>query len=119
MKYLMLLRGPADLQAAESDDYERGMAEGDDATEVWVKEMDGRGVRILGERLRPDAAAKGVRVRGGHVRVTDGPFTEAKEHIGGFDVLECRDLEEAVEVAAKHPFAQVGTIEVREAWPFE
>ena len=48
--------------------------------------------------------------------VTDGPFAETKEVVGGFDILECSSLEEAVEIAAAHPIAQMGTIEVRPFW---
>jgi hypothetical protein len=48
--------------------------------------------------------------------VTDGPFAETKEAVGGFDILECGSLEEAVEIAAGHPVARTGTIEVRPLW---
>jgi hypothetical protein len=82
----------------------------------WVQEMDARGVRKLGSRLRPVSDATTVRVRGGEVLLSDGPFAETKEQIGGFDLLECRDLDEAIEVASKHPGAKFGTIEVRPLW---
>jgi hypothetical protein len=52
-------------------------------------------------------------VRGGEVVLADGPFAETKELIGGFDILECADLDEAIEVASKHPVAQIGAMEVR------
>jgi hypothetical protein len=55
-------------------------------------------------------------VRDGKTTVTDGPFTETKEAVGGFDLLECDSFEEAVEIAASHPVAQNGTIEVRPLW---
>ncbi|MER6800372.1 YciI family protein, partial [Amycolatopsis mediterranei] len=54
-----------------------------------------------------------IRVRGGEVLLTDGPFTEAKEQIGGFVILDCADLDEALELAARHPAATYGSIEVR------
>jgi hypothetical protein len=57
-----------------------------------------------------------VRVRDGKTLVTDGPFAETKEAVGGFDLLECDSLEQAVEIAASHPVAQMGTIEVRPLW---
>jgi hypothetical protein len=57
-----------------------------------------------------------VRLRGGEVKVTDGPFLETKELLGGFDLLECRDLAEAIEVAAAHPFAARGVLELRPVW---
>ena len=83
---------------------------------AWVEEMDGRGVRQLGSRLRPVSDATTVQVRGGEVLLSDGPFAETKEQIGGFDLLECEDLDEAIEVASKHPGAKFGTIEVRPLW---
>jgi hypothetical protein len=86
------------------------------STEAWITEMDGRGVRLLGNRLRPVADATTVRVRGGETLVADGPFAETKEQIAGFDVIECTDLDEAIEVASKHPVARYGTIEVRPFW---
>jgi hypothetical protein len=57
-----------------------------------------------------------VRVRGGKTMVTDGPFAETKEALGGFDLIECGSLQEAVQFAAAHPVAQSGTIEVRPLW---
>jgi hypothetical protein len=83
---------------------------------AWVQEMDARGVRKFGSRLRPVSDATTVRVRGGEVLLSDGPFAETKEQIGGFDLLECEDLDEAIEVASKHPGAKFGTIEVRPLW---
>jgi hypothetical protein len=83
----------------------------------WVEEMDRRKVRILGNRLKGVDHAVTVRRRKGKVLVTDGPFAETREWIGGFDLLECADLDEAVEIAAKHPMARFGRIEVRPCWP--
>jgi hypothetical protein len=83
---------------------------------AWVQEMDGRGVRQFGSRLRPVSDATTVQVRGGEVLISDGPFAETKEQIGGFDLLDCKDLDEAIEVASKHPGAKFGTIEVRPLW---
>jgi hypothetical protein len=83
---------------------------------AWVQEMDSRGIRQFGSRLRPISDATTVQVRGGEVLLSDGPFAETKEQMGGFDVLDCKDLDEAIEVASKHPGAQFGTIEVRPLW---
>jgi hypothetical protein len=85
-------------------------------TQSWVDEMDGRGVRLQGQRLRPQQDATTVSVRAGEVVVADGPFAETKEQIAGFDILACADLDEAIEVASKHPVARVGTLELRPFW---
>ena len=80
---------------------------------AWVEEMDGRGVRLLGRELDLPETAATVRVRDGETLVTDGPFAETKEFMAGFDVLECADLDEAIEVAIKHPSSWFQTIEIR------
>jgi hypothetical protein len=84
--------------------------------EEWVSTMAGRGLRVTGDRLAPEREASAVRVRNGEVIVTDGPFLETKEVLGGFDLLECRDLAEAIEVAAAHPYATQGVLEIRPIW---
>ena len=81
--------------------------------------MEGRGVRLFGSRLEGVEQARTVRVKGGQLLITDGPFAETKEQIAGFDILECADLDEALEVAAKHPMAAFGMLELRPFWPFE
>ena len=86
------------------------------SAEAWVEEMQGRGVRRDGSRLRPVSDATTVRLRGGEVVLSDGPFAETKEQIAGFDLIECQDLDEAVEVASKHPAATFGAVEVRPFW---
>ena len=91
----------------------------DESPEAWVTELDAAGIRLHGDRLRPVEDATTVRVRNGQVIVTDGPFTESKEWIAGYDLLECDSLEQAVEVASKHPMARAGAIEVRAAWPID
>jgi hypothetical protein len=91
--------------------------EAEDTIEVWGEEVERRGMALHGDRLRPVEDAKTVRVRGGELLVTDGPFAETKEWIAGYDVLECADLDEAIEIAAKHPMARFGRVEVRPVWP--
>ena len=83
---------------------------------AWVEEMGKRGVLGGGERLRPTTEATTVRVREGETLTTDGPFAETKEQIGGFFLVDCKDLDEAIEVAAKLPGARHGSIEVRPIW---
>jgi hypothetical protein len=79
----------------------------------WVEEMDGRGVRLLGRELDLPETAATVRVRDGETLVTDGPFADTKEFVAGFDVSECADLDEAIEVAAKCPVSWFQAIEIR------
>ena len=79
-------------------------------------EMGKRGVLKTGERLRPTTDATTVQVRDGKVLTSDGPFAETKEQIGGFYLVDCKDVDEAIEVAAKIPGARIGTIEVRPIW---
>ena len=111
MRYLLF------ICAEESLDRSPGLEEQiAPAAQAWVAEMAGRGVRLQGHQLRPVSDATTVRVRDSEVLVADGPFAETKEQIAGFDIIEAADLDEAIEVASKHPVASYGTIEVR---PFE
>jgi hypothetical protein len=79
----------------------------------WARELDGRGVRLLGRELDLPETAATVRVRDGQTLVTDGPFAETKEFIAGINVFECADLDEAIEVTAKCPVSWFQTIEIR------
>jgi hypothetical protein len=79
----------------------------------WSEEMRRRGVLRDATGLRPPDEAATVRVRGDEVLLSDGPFAETKDQIGGLCLLECVDIDEATEVASKHPWAQIGQIEVR------
>jgi hypothetical protein len=81
--------------------------------DAWVAEMTDRKVRLFGSELRRAGDATSVRLRDGELSITDGPFAEAKEQMAGFDLLECADLDEAIEVASKHPVARFGTLEIR------
>ena len=112
MKYLLLMCADDRVELTPEED-----AAALEATRSWVKEMSARGVALDGDRLRPPAEARTLRVRAGELLVTDGPFAETKEQIAGFEILECRDIEEGLQVASQHPFARFGTIEVRPFWP--
>ncbi|SRR5579862_6777877 len=83
---------------------------------AFGEEMSRRGVLKSGERLRPTTDATTVRVRAGELLVADGPFAETKEQVGGYYLVDCRDLDEAIEVASRIPAASHGTIEVRPIW---
>ncbi|WP_328455603.1 nuclear transport factor 2 family protein [Streptomyces sp. NBC_00386] len=109
MKYMLLVCGDDTADAS-------GMA----PVEPWVEELGAeRGVRLHGHRLRLPADAVTVRVRDGEVLRTDGPFAETKEYVAGFDILDCADMEEAIEAAAKHPVATIGAMEIRPFWDDE
>jgi hypothetical protein len=113
MRYLLLIAGEENPRAELS-------AEEDAATlneyGEWAKTMAERGVLQGGERLRPTSDATTVRVRNGEVLSTDGPFAETKEQLGGYFLVDCKDLDEAIEVAGKLPGARYGSIEVRPIW---
>ncbi|WP_159607114.1 YciI family protein [Agromyces humi] len=83
----------------------------------WDRVMAERGVLKRAMRLRPADEAKTVRVRGGEVLVTDGPFTESKEWIAGYDLLEVADLDEAEAIAKEDHLARFGALELRPVWP--
>ena len=113
MKYLLLVcleepPEPALETAAEIADWD---VDGEDI-KPWLAETAG-GTRIFGSQVSRPANAATVRVRADEIVVTDGPYAETKEWMAGFDVIECADMEEAVEIAARHPVARFGMIEVR------
>ncbi len=114
MKYLLLVCwGTESMNAqTEPDPADTPNEEGF----PWLDDLQERGAWVTGDQLAPPRRARSVRVRDGKVMVTDGPFAETKEAVGGFDVIECGSIEEAVEIAAGHPVAEMGTIEVRPLW---
>lgn len=85
----------------------------------FTTEMKSANVFLGGEPLLPTNTATSVRVRDGKVVTTDGPFAETKEQLGGYYLLDCKDLEEAIACAAKIPTAKFGTIEVRPIMVFD
>jgi len=87
--------------------------EQDNTIEAWLEEGERRGIRQMGERLRPPSDATTVRVRKGELLITDGPFAESKEWVAGFDIIDCNDLDEAIDYASRHPMAYNGRIEIR------
>ncbi len=103
MKYLCLVYGE-EQKLANWDDRECA---------DYDQSLQDSGHRIAAEALQPVSTATTVRVRNGKVSVTDGPFAETKEQLAGFYLIEARDLNEAIQLAARIPPAQVGSIEVR------
>jgi hypothetical protein len=76
-------------------------------------ELHAKGQYLLASPLHPVATATSVRVRDGKRMVTDGPFAETREQLGGFYLIEAKDLDEAIAIAARHPGARLGTVEIR------
>ena len=114
MKFLLLVCWDAEsMNAQEEPDATEG---GEEEGFPWLDDLQARGMWVTGDQLAPPRRARSVRVRNGKSIVSDGPFAETKELVGGFDLIECGSLEEAVEIAAGHPVAQIGTIEVRPLW---
>jgi hypothetical protein len=114
MKYLMLVCWDAAKMDAQTEPDPNENTE--EESFPWLDDLRARGIWVTGDQLAPPRQARSVRVRDGKTLVTDGPFAETKEAVGGFDILECDSLEDAVEIAAGHPVAGVGTIEVRPLW---
>jgi hypothetical protein len=108
MQYLLLIA---------TDEDPDGAPELPGEIEAWVEEGKRRGIGKAGDRLRPPEDATTVRVRSGQTLVTDGPFAESKEWIAGFDIIECADLDEAIDYVSRHPMARAGRIEIRPFWP--
>lgn len=109
MKYMMFV--VSDAQPDETPD--------DSDIDLWVDPLDASGKRVIGEILAPAADSTVVRVRGGKVLTSRGPFTETSEVILGFDILEVEGLDEAIEIASRHPMARNGQIELRAFAPWD
>jgi hypothetical protein len=113
MKYMLL------LYANESIELETPEEQQAVAPESWfalMKEMKDAGVLLSNNGLAPIATATTIRVREGKTLITDGPFAETHEQLGGFFLLECQDLDEALGWAEKIPHAKYGSVEVRPLW---
>ena len=79
----------------------------------FTEDIKKSGHYLAGEALQPVATATTVRLRNGKISTTDGPFAETKEQLGGFYMINAKDLNEAIQIAAKIPSSRIGTIEVR------
>src|SRR5579863_6752506 len=110
MQYLLL------IYDAEEDFVKMSQAEVGKMYEEYMQltsDMKAKGNFVAGHQLQPIATATTVRVRNGKRLTTDGPFAETKEQLGGFYMIEAKDLDEAIEIASRIPSARVGSIEVR------
>jgi hypothetical protein len=90
--------------------------EADPVHKAWLADLNRRGGMLVGARLRPVVDATTVRVRDDETLVSDGPYAETKDFVGGFVIVECADLDEATEIASGHPYARWGGVEIRPVW---
>jgi hypothetical protein len=116
MKYALTIYGD---EAQRENATPEQMQEVSQAYGAVTQEMQDNGVLVAGEGLYPTPTATTLRVREGDRQVTDGPFAETKEQLGGFYVLDVKDLDEAIEWAAKIPGAQLGSVEIRPVMVFD
>jgi hypothetical protein len=114
MQYLLLIYTNEAETAALSPDA-RTQLSGD--YRVFTESIVRGGQFKGGERLKPVASATSVRVRDGKLLTTDGPFAETREQLGGYYLIDARNLDEAIAIAGRIPGAKTGCIEVRPIWP--
>ena len=112
MQYLALIYATEDNRKAPPPDIMEQYG-------AYTQEIIAAGVFKAGDALKPVSTATSIRVRDGERHVTDGPFAETKETLGGYYLLECDSLDEAIGWAAKIPTAKFGTIEVRPIETFD
>lgn len=113
MKYLLLMYADESIGANDSEEEAKA------AAKTWAefrKEMAAAGVLITSGGVPDVGSVTTVRVRNDKTMITDGPFAETHEQLGGYFVLECKDLDEAIHWAGKIPTAQYGSIEIRTLW---
>jgi hypothetical protein len=116
MKFMLLLWGDESVWEGMSEEEAAAqMSRWDD----YTKQLEAAGAMVSGEGLQPSAAAKILRIAAGERTVTDGPFVETKEQLGGFYVIECASFDEALDWAAKLPSADYGATEIRPVIDYE
>ena len=116
MQYLML------IYSSESDDPKPGTPEGDSIFKEYMEfteDVRRKEVMLGSNALQGVSTATTVRVRNGKTETTDGPFAETKEQLGGYYLLDCKDLDEAIEYATRIPSSKYGSIEIRPVMLFE
>ncbi len=107
MQYMLLMAAVPDAPMLEEDRV---------PPTDWLDEMERRGVEHHGERLRLPEEARTVRVERGETVVAHGPYAEVAEQVAGFEIVEAADLDEAISIAATHPSARLGAVEIRPLW---
>lgn len=111
MKY-MLMMCDDEVDPPGNEELER-----DPVHRAWLAAIEARGGRLMGARLLPSDTATTVRVeRSGERLVSDGPFAETKDVVGGFVIIDVPDLDTAIRIAAGHPYARRGAVEIRPVW---
>ena len=113
MRYMLLISSDKAAPPPQKAEIE-GILQGH---QRFTEELQAARKMVHGERLRPDEEASRIRLKAGQRQVTDGPFTETKEVLGGFYVIECDNKKEAIEWAKKIPLREGGSVEVRPVWP--
>ncbi|MEW5848064.1 MAG: YciI family protein [Myxococcota bacterium] len=116
MKYLALIYSNEQEEMSRGDAFQKQVLDEYMAFEGWLAGQ--KGVKLGGNALQPTPSATTVRVRNGKTLTTDGPFAETKEQLGGYYLLEAKDLDEAIKLAARIPTAKYGSIEVRPIMEF-
>ena len=115
MQYLLMIyRNEAEMSAVSAAEGQKMMKE----YETFTQSIIQSGNFKAGDRLQPASTATTVRVRDGKILTTDGPFAETREQLGGYYLVEAKDLDTALGIAARIPGARVGTIEVRPIWVY-
>ena len=110
MKYALLIYASEQDWASQSEEQAQAVNQ---EYMAFTKDIIDRGLMKGGEALQGTATATTVRVRDGETLTTDGPFAETKEQLGGFYLVDCKDLDDAIELAARIPDVRRGSIEVR------
>ena len=110
MKYALLICDDESVMPSNED------LDADPVHQAWLEDLERRNARLFGVRLRPVADATTVRTRQGETLVSDGPFAETKDFVGGVVIIECANLDEAIAIAAGHPYAHWGSVEIRPVW---
>jgi hypothetical protein len=110
MKYVLLICDD------ETDSPSMEVLEADPRNQAFALAIDRLPGKSVGARLRPVDTATSVRVRNGETLVSDGPFAETKDFVGGVVIFECDNLEAAIAIAAEHPWAHKGVVEIRPVW---
>jgi hypothetical protein len=114
MQYLLLIYSNEAQFAAMAPESTKAMTE---EYMAFTKGIIQGGQFKAGDRLKPTSSASTVRVRNGQMAITDGPFAETREQLGGYYLIEAKNLDEAIAIAGRIPGAKVGSIEVRPIWP--